>query len=163
MRERGELRERLRARIREVIHRIDALVWDVDKTTRAAEIQVTLRGGIVRGIVLAWTHGGRYPGLSVGISVVVGKPDADAHLANKRLCDYSSNPAVREWSAWHTETLKPTVQEAITNEIAVRETLARSDREIGGNLLQQFLAQDTLDGTPPPPRKGGRPRKAPAA
>jgi DNA invertase Pin-like site-specific DNA recombinase len=161
--ERGELRERLRARIREVVQRIDVLLWAVDSTTRAAEIQVTLRGGIVRSIVLAWTCRGRYPGLSIGIGIAVGKPGPNPHLADKRLCEYSSNPAVREWSAWHTETLRPAVQEAIAAEIAVRESLARSDRELGRNRLREFLETETLDGTPPPPRKGGRPRKAPAA
>jgi hypothetical protein len=157
--ERGELRERLKARIREVIQRLDALTWDVDKTTRAAEVQVTLRGGNVRAILFAWTHKGRYPGLSVAISLAVGKPGADAHLADKRLCEYPSNPAVREWAAGHTETLRGAIQEAVAAEMKHRETLAATDRELGGNRLQRFLDTATLDGTPPPARKGGRPRK----
>jgi hypothetical protein len=46
-----------------------------------------------------WCQSGRYPGLSSGISLIVGKPGSDAHLADKRLSDYRKNQEVRNFSA----------------------------------------------------------------
>src|SRR5262249_2017613 len=66
---RVELRERLKGRIRQLVERIDVLVWQVVPTVRAADVQVRLQGGKVRVFWFAWTHGGRYPGCSLPLPV----------------------------------------------------------------------------------------------
>jgi DNA invertase Pin-like site-specific DNA recombinase len=153
-----DLRRRLKARIRELVESIWVLVWEINGAVRAAEIQVFLRGGVVRALMVAWMHGSTYSGLSTGIGNVVGRPGDDAHLADKRLSDYRGKSEVREFFARHHKRLTRAILKTIAAEIEVRMSLAAIDKTLGGNRLAAYLAEETLDGTPPQVRTG-RPRR----
>jgi hypothetical protein len=160
--ERAELRERLKARIRQLVKGVWVLTWDVTPTVRAAEVQVCLRGGNVRALLVAWCRGGKYPGLSVGIGCLVGRPGNDAHLADKRLSDYRTDLLVREFYQRHHDTIRPAVLEAIAAEAEVRRAMAECDKHAGENNLEEYLAEGTLDGCRPPVRTGRPPRGLPS-
>src|SRR5262249_43166872 len=92
---RTELRERLKARIRQLVERVDILVWEVSNTVRSAHIQVILRGGNARVIDLAWTHGGKYSGLAIGIGFPAKMVDDEEGTGNL-LSDYRTDPKMRQ-------------------------------------------------------------------
>jgi hypothetical protein len=158
--DRGEVRARLKARIREVVESVWLLVWGVDPLIRAAEVQVNLRGGRTRALLLAWRRGGRYSGLATGIGSLVGKPGKDAHLADKRLANYRTDIWTQEFFQRHQNNMAPAIKQVVDAEIAARKALAMADRRLGTDTLAEYLAE-TLDGRRPPVHPG-RPRKHPA-
>ncbi len=89
----------------------------------------------------------------------MGKAGHDAHVADKRLADYRSDAAVREFFARHQAALAEVLPGNIAAEIKVRQALAALHKQSGEDRLGEYLVQSTLDGTRPP-RWPGRPRKA---
>ena len=118
--DRADLRRRLKARIRELVESLWVYTWSIDGVVRAAEIQVVLRGGGIRTLLIAWCRAGGYPGLSVGFGRLVGIPGNDAHLADKRLSEYRTKPEVRDFFTRHEETMKPAILKVVQAEIATR-------------------------------------------
>jgi DNA invertase Pin-like site-specific DNA recombinase len=145
-RERSDLRRRLKARVRELVESAWVFVWDVDNATKAAEVQVLLRGGNVRLLVFAWTHAGAYPGLSVGFGFQVGAAGDDDHLSGKLLSEYRNDGAVRDFFAAHQERARGAVLEAVRAELTARKALLESDRHFKEDSLGAYLAERTLDG-----------------
>jgi hypothetical protein len=157
--ERADLRRRLKARIRELVSEVWVLTYEVDRVTRAAEIQVRLDGGITHAIPIAWTHGGRYPGLAVGLGQRVSGAGWDSHLADKLLSNYRTDPATRDFfDGLHAEA-RPLWLRAVAEQMDYRAELAR--RNDGAEALALYLDGFTLDGVRPP-RRPGRPRKVKA-
>jgi DNA invertase Pin-like site-specific DNA recombinase len=151
--ERHQLREKVKFRLRQVIDCLWVFVYEVSRSVRGAEVQVFLKSGVVRVISLAWCCRGRYPGLSVAVPIDVGDSDR-RHLRDKLLSNYRTDGSTREFFEQHIERLKPAVLEAIDSELKVREAVAQSDKARGTNGLADYLANCTLDGTPPPVHTG---------
>ena len=151
--ERADLRAKVKAKLGQVIERIDMLSWDPDRATRAAELHVTLAGGKVRSILLVWARAGLYPSACTGISGLVGGPKS-GNLDGKRLSEYATDPAVREWWDAHTTTLGPALVKALREEVEQRLRM----KAAGDGSLERYLASaECLDGAPPPSGRG-RPR-----
>jgi DNA invertase Pin-like site-specific DNA recombinase len=150
--EREELRAKVKARIKQLVESVWILRRDVSPTIKVAEVQVYLRGGNVRALLLAWAWRGEYPGLAVGIGRLVGEPGKDAHLADKRLYEYRTSRAVRAFFARRKKTMDAAIIQAVEAEIKMRKAVAKADETFGRNDLQKYLSEEALDGTTPPAR-----------
>jgi hypothetical protein len=104
--ERAELRERLKARIRQIVDSIWVLLWDVSSTIKSAEIAVNLRGGNTRSIAVSWCRAADIPACpwaSAFLSVVLGTmsttspTNAFLIFAPSWRCESSSRSTTAGW------------------------------------------------------------------
>lgn len=155
--DRKAAREKMKAKLRQVIDAIWVLLYPVSAAVRAAEIQVVLRGGAIRIVGLAWCCRGRYPGVSVGFTLQGPRKD-DPRMQERLLSNYRACPYTREFFDDMCQRMNPITLDLIKTEIEAREPLARLDKCQGSKYLAEYL-ESTLDETPPPARPG-RPRKS---
>ncbi len=118
---RKAIRTKLKARIRQVLREIWVLTWDVTPTLRAAEVQVTYSNGKVRQLLFAWLRRGRHRGLVEGIGMLLSGTGKESRLANKRLSNYRTDLATREFYDRHHERLNPAIIKYIEAEKELRD------------------------------------------
>ena len=87
------LRLKTRARIRQLVAEMMALVWDVHPTVRAAEVQIWFHTGKVQHLLLAWFRRGRNRGQVGGIGAELKHPGDDQAPPDLRM--YRTDPATK--------------------------------------------------------------------
>jgi DNA invertase Pin-like site-specific DNA recombinase len=126
--ERSDLRLKIRARIKQLVAEMWMLVWDVTDTLRGADVQVVLHNGKVWAYLFCWSRVCSGPfearGIVTGIGHVVGRPDRQAHLADKLLRNYSTDSWTRAFFERQHASLGPAIKELIAAEVPARKAIA---------------------------------------
>jgi DNA invertase Pin-like site-specific DNA recombinase len=130
------LRTRVKARIKQIVSEMWMIVFDASSAIRAAEIQIVLHSGTVRGLVLSWLRrGGRKTGLVCGGASLLGRPGETTHLSDKLLSNYRTDPKTREWFTRHHDNLRPAICEAVQAAMQAGDVLATRGVVLGDGIL----------------------------
>jgi DNA invertase Pin-like site-specific DNA recombinase len=109
--ERVELRERLRTTLRNLLERIDVLVFDLDgkPSVRCVEAQLVFKSGKVRQVAFAWLRRCKNRGTWAALANDLRLPGQELEIAGKPLAEfdllanYRTDERTREFYAKHIE------------------------------------------------------------